>query len=62
MATLKQKVYSNVREETEAHNGYMKLAKQLKEAGKGREARSVRAIAKDEADHHRILKKIQSKM
>lgn len=62
MATVRQRVYNNVREETEAVNEYKGLAKQLRQAGYKREARSVDAIRRDEADHHRILQRVQKKL
>jgi rubrerythrin len=62
MKTLKQRVYGNVREETEAINEYKGLAKQLRASGHKREARSVDTIRRDETDHHRILQRVQKKL
>ena len=62
MRSLRQRIYGNVREESEAITEYKGLASQLRKAGYKREARSVDAIRRDESDHHRILKRAQGKI
>lgn len=62
MASNKQRVYKNVREESEASTEYKGLAAQLRKSGYKREARRVDAIRRDEQDHHRILKEVQKKI
>jgi rubrerythrin len=52
-------IKNDLQDEKEAKVGYRKLAKALKKTGQKRAARSVKAIAKDEADHFRILTKIK---
>lgn len=59
---VRERVYKNVREEGEAITEYKGLAKQLRAKGCKREALSVDAIRKDEADHRRILKRVQKRL
>jgi len=59
MNRIAKHLKSDLRDETMANRGYKKLAKQVrKELGKGR-ANIVLGIARDEADHHKKLTKIQ---
>lgn len=56
---IKKDIKEDIKEEVEARKGYTKLAKKMSKAGNKAGARSVRGIAKDEADHKRILSKLE---
>lgn len=57
--TVKKTIRKDLSDELEARHGYKRLEKTLRGQGKKRAARTVGAIAKDEADHFRLLNKIR---
>lgn len=54
MSKIKKTLKSDIRDEKNANKGYNKLAKTI---GSKSGARTLRGIAKDEADHKKLLKK-----
>jgi rubrerythrin len=52
MSKIKKTLKSDIRDEKNANKGYNKLAKTI---GSKSGARTLRGIAKDEADHKRLL-------
>ena len=60
--SIKKELRSDLAEEKEAKVGYNKLAKELRKKGHKKSAITVKAIARDEADHFKKLRKISKKL
>jgi rubrerythrin len=56
---FKQMINKDLMDEVHAKIGYRKLAKGLRRKGLKKQARSITAISRDEADHFKILRKIK---
>jgi rubrerythrin len=60
--SVKKTLSMDLKDEKKAKLGYRKLAKKLKAKGLKQAARTIIGISRDEADHHRLISKIQKKV